>query len=218
MRTEAEGLRERKKRQTRETIAAAAAALFAARGYDEVTMVEVATAADVSEKTLYNYFPSKELLVIGEDPARLAGLERALRERAPGTSAAQVMRDLVLAMITAMARHDPGGTGGARGTMPYLVATHPGLRRWFLSAGEPVADLLAAFIAADLGRAAPDARSRVLARAVLAAEQVAILELGGGLARGETAGEVLGRVLPSLSDAFGDLDRAIRNAASGAGV
>ena len=58
-----EGLRERKKRQTREAIAAAAMELFRLRGYDAVTVADVARAADVSEKTVFNYFPTKEDLV-----------------------------------------------------------------------------------------------------------------------------------------------------------
>ena len=67
-----EGLRERKKRQTREAIAQAAMALFVARGFDAVTVADVARAADVSEKTVFNYFPAKEDLVFAR-AARSAG-------------------------------------------------------------------------------------------------------------------------------------------------
>ena len=57
------GLRERKKQRTRELIAETARRLFAARGFERVTIAEVAREADVSEQTVFNYFPTKEDLV-----------------------------------------------------------------------------------------------------------------------------------------------------------
>ena len=57
------GLRERKKQQTRELIAQTARDLFVAHGFDAVRVAEIAAAADVSEKTVFNYFPTKEDLV-----------------------------------------------------------------------------------------------------------------------------------------------------------
>ena len=73
----AEGLRARKKRQTRAAIAAAAMDLFQARGFDAVTIADIAAAADVSRKTIFNYFPAKEDLVF------VAG-RRAPRGARPG--------------------------------------------------------------------------------------------------------------------------------------
>src|SRR3954447_12339619 len=73
-----EGLRERKKRQTRETIAHAAMSLFAAHGFDAVTVADVARAADVSEKTVFNYFPAKEDLVLHGGEERRAALIQAI--------------------------------------------------------------------------------------------------------------------------------------------
>ena len=57
------GLRERKKQRTREQIAEAARELFTEHGFDRVTVAQVARAADVSEQTVFNYFPTKEDLV-----------------------------------------------------------------------------------------------------------------------------------------------------------
>ena len=82
------GLRERKKLQTRQLIADTARGLFAERGFDQVSVAEVARAADISEATVFNYFPTKEDLVY-------SGLERfenelldAIRDRPPGESIA----------------------------------------------------------------------------------------------------------------------------------
>ena len=81
-----EGLRERKKRQTREAIAHAAMALFVQHGFDAVTVADVARAADVSEKTVFNYFAAKEDLVLHGGEERRAALIEAIRTRAPGVS------------------------------------------------------------------------------------------------------------------------------------
>ena len=80
------GLRERKKQQTRQLIADTARRLFAERGFDAVTVAEIARAAEVAEKTVFNYFPTKEDLFY----RRLEGFEDelldAIRQREPGES------------------------------------------------------------------------------------------------------------------------------------
>jgi AcrR family transcriptional regulator len=88
------GLRESKKQQTRERIASEAMRLFATRGFDHVTVAEVAEAAEVSEKTVFNYFPTKEDLFFDEVPARLAAIAAAVRGRRPGQSALGALREL----------------------------------------------------------------------------------------------------------------------------
>jgi AcrR family transcriptional regulator len=81
------GLRERKKMHTRQTIADAAFRLFAERGFDRVTVAEVAAASDVSEATVFNYFATKEALVFDGLEAYEEGLLTAVRDRTPGESA-----------------------------------------------------------------------------------------------------------------------------------
>ncbi|MFC9976349.1 TetR/AcrR family transcriptional regulator [Spirillospora sp. NPDC127200] len=91
----AEGLRELKKRRTRAHITETATALFVARGFEQVTMAEIAAAAEVSVNTLYNYFEAKEDLVLPPDEASSDRLAAIVRERAPGeTAAAAVLRRL----------------------------------------------------------------------------------------------------------------------------
>ena len=88
----AEGLRERKKRAARQAIAATARRLFAERGFDAVTVAEVAAAADVSEKTVFNYFPTKEDLAFAGREEGIAQFVTAIAERPPGSSVLDVFR------------------------------------------------------------------------------------------------------------------------------
>jgi AcrR family transcriptional regulator len=69
------GLRERKKRETRAALAEAALRLALEKGADNVTVEEIAEAADVSVRTFFNYFPHKEHAILGRNPEHL---ERAL--------------------------------------------------------------------------------------------------------------------------------------------
>jgi AcrR family transcriptional regulator len=88
------GLRETKKLQTREAIAAAGMRLFVTRGFDHVTVGEIAHAAGVSEKTVFNYFPTKEDIFFDEVPERLEALAEAIRSREPGKSLVETMHGL----------------------------------------------------------------------------------------------------------------------------
>src|ERR671930_2380372 len=80
------GLRERKKQQTRQLIADTARRLFAERGFEAVTVAEVARAADVSEATVFNYFPTKEDLFYSGMEAFEEELLSTIRRREPGES------------------------------------------------------------------------------------------------------------------------------------
>src|SRR5919206_677194 len=82
----APGLRERKKQRTRELIAGTARRLFAERGFEAVTVADVARAADVSEATVFNYFPTKEDLFYSGLEAFEEELLTAVRDRAAGES------------------------------------------------------------------------------------------------------------------------------------
>jgi len=88
------GLRESKKLHTRQEIADRAMQLFAQRGFDHVTVAEVAKAANVSEKTVYNYFPTKEDLFFDEVPEREAALVAAVTGRREGESVLQALHRL----------------------------------------------------------------------------------------------------------------------------
>jgi AcrR family transcriptional regulator len=90
------GLRERQKQQTRQLISDTAARLFADRGFDAVTVAQVARAADVSEMTVFNHFPTKEDLFFDKMEFFEERLLDAVRERAEGVSALGAFRRLVV--------------------------------------------------------------------------------------------------------------------------
>src|SRR4051794_19861066 len=94
-----EGLRERKKRAAREAIAGTARRLFAERGFDAVTVAEVAAAADVSEKTVFNHFPTKEDLAFAGREEGIAQFVTAIAERPPGSSVLDVFRAMTHSVL-----------------------------------------------------------------------------------------------------------------------
>src|SRR5919201_762541 len=86
------GLRERKKQQRRQLIAETARRLFAERGFDRVTVAEIARAANVSEGTVFNYFPTKEDLFYDRMEVFESALLEAIRERERGESVLSAFR------------------------------------------------------------------------------------------------------------------------------
>jgi AcrR family transcriptional regulator len=90
------GLRERKKQQTRELIADTARRLFAERGFDTVTVAEVARSANVSEVTVFNYFPTKDDLLFGGMQFFEEQLIDAVRSRPEGESVLATFRRTVI--------------------------------------------------------------------------------------------------------------------------
>ena len=88
------GLRERRKQETRQAISDVATELFVTRGFDEVTIAQVADAAGVAKMTVTNYFPRKEDLVFDRAEGIIGSLAGAFAARAPGESLiAAVRRD-----------------------------------------------------------------------------------------------------------------------------
>jgi AcrR family transcriptional regulator len=155
-----EGLRERKKRQTREAIAEAAMALFMAHGFDAVTVADVGRAADVSEKTVFNYFPAKEDLVMHGGEERRAAIIEALRTRAPGVSIVEPFRAATLEFVDRV-EHDPVESIVA---VPRLVAGSRALRNRLFLGWEEEAARLAPVVAEEAGAAEGDLVPAVVAR------------------------------------------------------
>jgi AcrR family transcriptional regulator len=101
------GLRERKKQQTRELIAETARRLFGERGFEAVTVAEIARAADVSAQTVFNYFPAKEDLVYWRLESFEDELLGTIRDRAPGETVLSAFGRFVRAPRGMLATYDP---------------------------------------------------------------------------------------------------------------
>jgi AcrR family transcriptional regulator len=93
------GIREQKRQETRARIIDAAADLFAERGFDAVTVMEIARRAGVVEKTVFNHFPVKEGLVFDADPPMRTALLDAVRRRPAGESVSAAAGSFVVAMV-----------------------------------------------------------------------------------------------------------------------
>lgn len=91
-----EGRRDRKKRATRQALRNAAIALVVERGFAHVTVEDIADAADVSTRTFFNYFPSKESAVIGADPERIEEVRMNLLARPAEESPLQALRAVTI--------------------------------------------------------------------------------------------------------------------------
>jgi AcrR family transcriptional regulator len=134
------GLRQQKKAQTRAAIAAAANDLFGREGYPNVPMARVASAAGVSDQTLYNYFPTKESLVFDQSEVFEQTLIETVVGRPSGVGLLEAyrswLRHFILGDAARRALASPGG-------MPQLAATNDGLRRILLDLAHTVATKLA---------------------------------------------------------------------------
>jgi AcrR family transcriptional regulator len=95
------GRRERKKAEVRQRISDVATALFLRRGFDQVSVSEIAEAADVARPTVFAHFPRKEDLFFDRYPEVAGQFTQAIRERPAGTSAVSALRDTILAAAQA---------------------------------------------------------------------------------------------------------------------
>jgi AcrR family transcriptional regulator len=90
-----EGLRERKKRRVRQKISDVATAMFLVRGFDNVTVAQIAAASEVSEQTVFNYFPTKESMFLDRSESMIIAVADAVRERGSDSLVEAVVQALV---------------------------------------------------------------------------------------------------------------------------
>ncbi|WP_416482158.1 TetR/AcrR family transcriptional regulator [Streptomyces sp. CL12] len=193
-------LRERKKRATRRRISDIATELFRERGFDAVTVAEVARAADVSAMTVFNYFPRKEDLFLDRIPEAADLLATAVRERAPGEPPLTALRRLALRL--ADERHPLSAVGESYVPFWRIVIGSPALRARAREGVEEVETALAAALA-DTGTPDPD----LLAALVVAAYRTVFVGTGRRFLAGDPVAEVAEDHRARLETAFTALER-----------
>ncbi|MGW4960144.1 TetR/AcrR family transcriptional regulator [Nonomuraea sp. NPDC004186] len=160
-----EGLRERKKRETRQRIADVAMGLFMAKGFDNVTVAEVARAADVSVNTVFNYFSTKEDLFADRQEVAVDLAPRVLRERGPGESVVRAFRrDFLDALDT---RHWRYGLNAGVDLFARIVDEAPSLGAKLREIGEERERVLAQALADELEADPDDLTPRLVASHLL---------------------------------------------------
>jgi AcrR family transcriptional regulator len=157
-----EGLRERKRRAARENIATTARRLFAERGFDAVTVSQVAAAAEVSEKTVFNYFPTKEDLAFAGREEGVARLVTAITERSPGTSVLDVFRALTATVLDAFVA--PGDESLL--TVAKIIRHSPALQQRLTVGWESGAAAITTAVAETTGAAEGDLVPAIVARSL----------------------------------------------------
>ncbi|MGO9881742.1 MAG: TetR/AcrR family transcriptional regulator [Solirubrobacteraceae bacterium] len=161
-----EGLRERKRRLTRQLISDAATAMFAIRGFDNVRVAEVADRVGVSEKTVYNYFPTKESLVLDTADETIERVASAIRERRPDESLTEAV---VRALKEDMERFEqaPDELIAFTPSLGEMIRSTPALRAAWLEVHDKLAvvarDELAALAQVDPESPEPTIAGRALA-------------------------------------------------------
>jgi AcrR family transcriptional regulator len=170
------GLRELKKEQTRQLIADTAWRLFADRGFDQVTVAEIAREAMVAPATVFNYFPTKEDLFFFRLEAFGSRLMDAIEKRRQGEPALAAFRRFLLrpaGLLGALEAGEPQALERLR-TVHRMIAASPALQAREQRALSSYADVLAELLAAETGAPGDDIRARVAAQSLMGVQRVLI--------------------------------------------
>ena len=196
-----EGLRERKKRQTRQRISDVATALFVFRGFDAVRVSDVADVVGVSEKTLYNYFPTKEAMVFDMADDDVERVAAALRERKADESPTRAVLRAMLAGLDALTASD--GLDLILPRFAEMIASTPSLRAAWLDIHARLVAVTADELAASADIDPRDPEPMIAARAIVGLQDVFYEQLVRHVRDGLAGSELRDAVVS-------DLERAAR--------
>jgi AcrR family transcriptional regulator len=205
------GLRELKKEQTRQLIAGTAWRLFADRGFDKVTVAEIAREAQVAEATVFNYFPSKEDLFYSRFEAFSARLADAVRDREPGEPALAAFRRALLEEGGLLAQAEAGDQEALARlrTVNRVIAESPALLAREQQAFARSAADLAALLAAETGAPRDDLRPQVVANALLGLQRAVVDYVRGRVGSGDSLGGLAADVRKLTAEAFALLEHGL---------
>lgn len=158
-----ESLRDRKKRLTRQEISDVATAMFLERGFEGVRVAEIAEASGVSEKTVFNYFPTKESLLLDREPQMVEAIRAALGPGSPERSPIAGILDVMDRELDHLQQFwgeadDPQAAAETLRRFMQLVMTTPALQAATLAVNERLTQVAAEAMAqrAGLDPAAPE--------------------------------------------------------------
>ena len=206
------GLRERKKQQTRQLIADTARRLFAERGFEGVTVAEVARSADVSEATVFNYFPTKEDLFYSGLEEFEEKLLAAVRDRKPGTSVLAAFRDFMLVQRGVFDMKAAGGDDEATErvrTITRVITESPALLARERQVFDEYSSSLAALIAEETGAAAGDVLPAAVANALIGVHRSLIDYVREQTMAGARASQISRGVRAQAKKAFAQLEEGL---------
>jgi AcrR family transcriptional regulator len=166
-----DGLRERKKRLTRQQISDAATALFVVRGFENVRVSEIAEIVGVSEKTVYNYFPTKESLVFDRAEEGIARLTAALRRHDPGASPTKAIVDALSEDVEELASF-PDEMHMFLPVFAEMIASTPALRGASLELEGRLVEVARTELAARADVDPRDPEPMIAARAIVGLQEV----------------------------------------------
>lgn len=208
------GLRERKKQQTRKLIYETAARLFAERGFDFVTVADIAREADVSEVTVFNYFPTKDDLFFGGMEFFEDTLIEAVRSRAPGVSVLAAFREPVL---DGLARLETDETARLIAKSAALINASQSLQIRERELVAHYTEILARFLADERGAEADDVEASGVATALMGSQRALVAYVRARVLAGECGSALVEQARSQATRVFARLDQGLASYAPGRG-
>jgi AcrR family transcriptional regulator len=217
----AEGLRERKKRLMRQQLSDTATQMFMERGFDAVRVTEIAEACGVSEKTVFNYFPTKESLILDRLEATMASLKSGLAQ--PGVEPAEAALRILDQELTAMtswldAQDDLAQASAAIRRFGILIQASPSLRAHQSDMMDQFTAVAGEILAGRAGLSPDDPEPQIAATALIGLWRIQFRALSKYLDGTRTPAQVHQAVGAEVNRAAQVIETGLRSFASGTGA